>query len=667
MEDGPPKTNESTGIHNGHTPPLSEISHSELPTSILNSQGRAIQTSWAIKGVHPHRDSWCACPDLVDQVFTELHYHAGKWTRTWARSGDTSVASSACHRRIKSLWIRSSRRPALPTPRSARQPKRGRRQSTQKKAAKEPDVQDAHQAALDDEGSDADSGEDSAIDSGSVPDSASPDEGDVREETPAQASKGGAMKVEPPAESAVPDSSQPDEEAETLDEAPTIKEEGPLSTVQEEIALEDSSESTRSAPAPTTPTTTASAQPAQATSSRMAAPSPTQSAPTQTSTTEAGASRVATNFGPAGELVMTEREQARLGEEFMLQLRMIGFRTGSPRGSFIYEPHPKRPQHAHPIPSSSGSLPSYRSSDVITLGGATPSEDTSLSREVMSSGTGVHSSLFSTTGGGSDKSMLSGASGSRSSRMSSSSSSLWSLGGHGSSTHIPYTGIGPMVMTTRGAPVQAGSEMGMRITRTVFSLPPALANPDDVVMSESGRASARSGRGSRTSSRRHAHRSDRTNGSSLLPGGDFGEETALKRQAAEAAEAAVLEERRRLAQEYDRRWEQQQSEERASQARWAEEVLRAQHDVGVQLASFQQNVQRLESGRDRARKAVQDAQRISTNQDGGRRATDPKILGTSRPDSATQGHIEPGRATLHPVSRGGVINHRVNSDVTNPT
>ncbi|OWY93093.1 hypothetical protein PHMEG_00037637 [Phytophthora megakarya] len=78
------------------------------------------------------------------------------------------------------------------------------------------------------------------------------DEGVSIVDAPAQASVGGAVKVEPPTEDRVSDTPQPVIDVESLDETVTIKEEGPLSTVQEEAALEEKA----APPAPTTPSPT---------------------------------------------------------------------------------------------------------------------------------------------------------------------------------------------------------------------------------------------------------------------------------------------------------------------------------------------------------------------------------------------------------------------------
>ncbi|OWY98267.1 hypothetical protein PHMEG_00031000, partial [Phytophthora megakarya] len=78
------------------------------------------------------------------------------------------------------------------------------------------------------------------------------DEGVSFVDTSAQASVGGAVKVEPPTEDRVSGTPQPVIDVESLDETVTIKEEGPLSTVQEEAALEEKA----APPAPTTPSST---------------------------------------------------------------------------------------------------------------------------------------------------------------------------------------------------------------------------------------------------------------------------------------------------------------------------------------------------------------------------------------------------------------------------
>ncbi|OWZ10514.1 hypothetical protein PHMEG_00016636 [Phytophthora megakarya] len=65
------------------------------------------------------------------------------------------------------------------------------------------------------------------------------DEGVSIVDAPAQASVGDAVKAEPPTEDRVSDTPQPVIDVESLDETVTIKEEGPLSTVQEETVLEE--------------------------------------------------------------------------------------------------------------------------------------------------------------------------------------------------------------------------------------------------------------------------------------------------------------------------------------------------------------------------------------------------------------------------------------------
>ncbi|OWZ11257.1 hypothetical protein PHMEG_00015751 [Phytophthora megakarya] len=116
----------------------------------------------------------------------------------------------------------------------------------------EPAVQGAHQAAQD---ADIEVGprQEESSTLTSLPSSAeNMDEGMSIVDAPAQASVGGAIKVEPSTEDRVSDTPQPVIDVESLDETGTIKEEGPLSTVQEEATLEEKS----APPTPTTPSST---------------------------------------------------------------------------------------------------------------------------------------------------------------------------------------------------------------------------------------------------------------------------------------------------------------------------------------------------------------------------------------------------------------------------
>jgi hypothetical protein len=78
------------------------------------------------------------------------------------------------------------------------------------------------------------------------------DEGESIPDEPVQAPKGGADAVEASVVDGVSDSPpQPDEEVATAEDSPTIKQEGPLSTVQEEIVLEEKADVPAGTPAPT--------------------------------------------------------------------------------------------------------------------------------------------------------------------------------------------------------------------------------------------------------------------------------------------------------------------------------------------------------------------------------------------------------------------------------
>ncbi|GMF17873.1 unnamed protein product [Phytophthora lilii] len=99
-------------------------------------------------------------------------------------------------------------------------------------------------------GSDEDYDDDS---NSSGSETSSNEKGESGQAEPAQASVGGTDKVEPPAEDRVSDTPQPEQEVETLDEPATIKEEGPLSTVQEDAELEDGNTSSQASPRPSIP------------------------------------------------------------------------------------------------------------------------------------------------------------------------------------------------------------------------------------------------------------------------------------------------------------------------------------------------------------------------------------------------------------------------------
>ncbi|EGZ10914.1 hypothetical protein PHYSODRAFT_519095 [Phytophthora sojae] len=155
--------------------------------------------------------------------------------------------------------VREARNASAEKRKAALEEKKKVSATVQDQAAPESSVLDAHQANQD-EAPEADSTESVPAGTECVPDPATGlDEGkSAQDDEPAQASVGGADEVEPPAEDRVSASPQTDDEVEILDEAPTIKHEGPLSTVQEDGVLSDEAE-TRSAPAPSGPAATAQA------------------------------------------------------------------------------------------------------------------------------------------------------------------------------------------------------------------------------------------------------------------------------------------------------------------------------------------------------------------------------------------------------------------------
>ncbi|OWZ14632.1 hypothetical protein PHMEG_00011861 [Phytophthora megakarya] len=112
----------------------------------------------------------------------------------------------------------------------------------------EPAVEGAHQAAQDADIEVGPRQEESSTPISLPSSDGSMDEGVSIVDTPAQR----AVKVKPPTEDRVSDTPQPVIDVESLDETVTIKEEGPLSTVQEEAALEKKA----APPAPTAPSST---------------------------------------------------------------------------------------------------------------------------------------------------------------------------------------------------------------------------------------------------------------------------------------------------------------------------------------------------------------------------------------------------------------------------
>ncbi|OWZ14925.1 hypothetical protein PHMEG_00011521 [Phytophthora megakarya] len=194
-----------------------------------------------------------------------------------------------------------------------------------------------------------------------------------------------------------------------------------------------------------------------------------------------------------GDLIMTDHEAGLLGR------KMSGLRgLRRPRGSPSSESDPKRPQHVPPRPVSRStpslsSLPSYHSSDTNNQSTVTLCETMSSIQNVSSrTGSDLVPSLFGTSGGFIE-STRSGTSGSKSSQDESSSSSVWSLG-QPAAGHMPFRVYAPMVMTAQGGAVQANTQMGIQVVRTILPPPPVMVEPDDVVMSVSGEVSIQSER-----------------------------------------------------------------------------------------------------------------------------------------------------------------------------
>ncbi|OWZ12198.1 hypothetical protein PHMEG_00014681 [Phytophthora megakarya] len=83
---------------------------------------------------------------------------------------------------------------------------------------------------------------------------------------------------------------------------------------------------------------------------------------------------------------------------------------------------------------------------------------------------------------------------------------MWSMTG-GATQNMQFAHVFPagMVFAAQGGVAQPEGSLGVQVTEAVLPVWPIPANPDDVVMSESGRAIVRSDNMSRTS-RKYAHR-----------------------------------------------------------------------------------------------------------------------------------------------------------------
>ncbi|OWY96313.1 hypothetical protein PHMEG_00033448, partial [Phytophthora megakarya] len=365
------------------------------------------------------------------------------------------------------------------------------------------------------------------------------DEGVSIVDTPAQASVGGAIKVEPPTEDRVSDTPQSVIDGESLDETITIKAEGPLSTVQEEAALEEKAVPPTTTTLSSTPVAVIQDEPSRM---KLRVWILDHKAPSAIRLAVEGAQHllakgliewrqvafgvtfqvVDIQDGPLviqnyhaedadGDLLITDHEAGLLDREFVLRLRMSGLRgLRSPRASPISGPDPKRPQHVPPRPvslstPSLSSQPSYHSSDTNSQSAVTLSSTMSSIQNVSSrAGSDFVRSLFGTSGG-SIESTRSGTSGSKVVQDDSSSLSVWSLG-QPAAGHMPFRLYAPMVMTAQGGAVQANTHMIRQMVQTILPPPPVMAELDDVVMAESGAVNIQSERRSRHSRARRPHR-----------------------------------------------------------------------------------------------------------------------------------------------------------------
>ncbi|OWZ15524.1 hypothetical protein PHMEG_00010816 [Phytophthora megakarya] len=217
-------------------------------------------------------------------------------------------------------------------------------------------------------------------------------------------------------------------------------------------------------------------------------------------------------------LLMTDPEAGLLGREFVLRLRMAGLRElKGPRGSLSSEPDPQAATTCASSPGISIHTVAEFATVVSFIGHEQPERGhlnktmSSIQNVSSRAGSDFVPSLFGTAGG-SIESTRCGVSGSKSSQDESSSSSVWSLG-QSVAGHMPFSAYSPMVMAAQGRAIQANNQMGMQVVQTVLPPPPGMAEPDDVVMSESGEIAIQSERRSKhsrtyRSQRREGNRSD---------------------------------------------------------------------------------------------------------------------------------------------------------------
>ncbi|OWY95598.1 hypothetical protein PHMEG_00034355, partial [Phytophthora megakarya] len=281
-------------------------------------------------------------------------------------------------------------------------------------------------------------------------------------------------------------------------------------------------------------------------------------------------------------------------------------------------------------------------------------------------------SLFSTSGW-SIESTRSGTSGSKLSQDESSSSSVWPLG-QPAAGHMPFRAYAPMVMTAQGGAVQANTHMGMQVVQTILPPPPVMAEPDDVVMSESGEVSIQSERNQSLTTQRCQESS--VIQEDVKPSNAFSAFQSIgsirhKRQADDAilaahAEAAVQAERLRAAKDAKDRLKAQQFQTeadyvdrlRVQRMQDASELARGvdnvQKNTTIQIAIFQQEMREMEAKHDREREAAKNIQKFQASQLRDLRATSAHVqhaIVTPVPDAVSQIKTESGIANFQQDAR----------------
>ncbi|OWY97454.1 LOW QUALITY PROTEIN: hypothetical protein PHMEG_00032006 [Phytophthora megakarya] len=176
-----------------------------------------------------------------------------------------------------------------------------------------------------------------------------------------------------------------------------------------------------------------------------------------------------------------------------------------------------------------------------------------------------------------------------------------------------------MVMTTQGGAFQANTQMGMQVVQTILPPPPVMAEPDDVVMFESGEVSIQSERSQSFTTQRcqessviqedvkpsNAFRAFQSIGSiryvwgvpsrpehDAPDSGSFGPHPAERLRAAKEAEDRLKAQHFQTEADFAERLKFQRMQDESERARWVDDV---QKSTNMQIATLQQQMREMEA------------------------------------------------------------------------